>query len=153
MVKKDPGRARQKSLATAGTNSTKPGAQNKVNLCILSGWIQANRARHPFLQPSSPRFHHPRPLAHPNHQPQVESFLSLRLFGRTWASSYRKRRSLAHSTNTRDAFYERTDGRGNERGRTCYRGLLRKTRTGHSGYVHHTIGEKTEAGALVLIKR
>ena len=32
--KKDPGRARQKSLATAGTNFTKPGAQNKGDLCI-----------------------------------------------------------------------------------------------------------------------
>ena len=31
--KKDPGRARQNSLATAGTNSTKPGAQNKGDLC------------------------------------------------------------------------------------------------------------------------
>ena len=29
VVKKDPGRARQNSLATAGTNFTKPGAQNK----------------------------------------------------------------------------------------------------------------------------
>ena len=28
LVKKDPGRAKQKSLATAGTNFTKPGAQN-----------------------------------------------------------------------------------------------------------------------------
>ena len=60
-------------------------------------------------------------LARPNHQPQVESFLSLRLCvssdgGRTWASSYRKRTSLAHrparSRNTRDAFYERTDADG-----------------------------------------
>ena len=31
--KKDPGRARQSSLATAGTNFTKPGAQNKGDLC------------------------------------------------------------------------------------------------------------------------
>ena len=31
--KKDPGRARQNSLAKAGTNFTKPGAQNKGNLC------------------------------------------------------------------------------------------------------------------------
>ena len=30
--KKDPGRARQNSLATAGTNFTKPGAQNKGDL-------------------------------------------------------------------------------------------------------------------------
>ena len=35
IVKKDPGRARQKSLTTAGTNFTKPGAQNKGDLCIL----------------------------------------------------------------------------------------------------------------------
>ena len=33
IVKKDPGRARQNSIATAGTNFTKPGAQNKVDLC------------------------------------------------------------------------------------------------------------------------
>ena len=33
IVKKDPGRARQNSLATAGTNFTKPGAQNKGDLC------------------------------------------------------------------------------------------------------------------------
>ena len=32
--KKDPGRARQNSLATAGTNFTKPGAQNKGDLCM-----------------------------------------------------------------------------------------------------------------------
>ena len=32
--KKDPGRARQNSLATAGTNFTKPGAQNIGDLCI-----------------------------------------------------------------------------------------------------------------------
>ena len=31
--KKDPGRAGQKSLATAGTNFTKPGAHNKGDLC------------------------------------------------------------------------------------------------------------------------
>ena len=30
-LKKDPGRARQNSLATAGINFTKPEAQNKVN--------------------------------------------------------------------------------------------------------------------------
>ena len=35
MVKKDPGRARQNSLATAGTNFTKPGAHNKGALCII----------------------------------------------------------------------------------------------------------------------
>ena len=34
IVKKDPGRARQNSVATAGTNFTKPGAQNKGDLCI-----------------------------------------------------------------------------------------------------------------------
>ena len=34
IVKKDPGRARQNSLATAGTYLTKPGAQNKGDLCI-----------------------------------------------------------------------------------------------------------------------
>ena len=33
IVKKDPGRARQKSLATAGTNFTKHGAQNNGDLC------------------------------------------------------------------------------------------------------------------------
>ena len=33
LVKRDPGRARQKSLATAGTNFTKPGAHTKVDLC------------------------------------------------------------------------------------------------------------------------
>ena len=33
IVKKDPGRARQSSLVTAGTNFTKPGAQNKGDLC------------------------------------------------------------------------------------------------------------------------
>ena len=33
VVKKDPGRARQNSVATAGTNFTKPGAQNKGDLC------------------------------------------------------------------------------------------------------------------------
>ena len=32
--KKDPGRVRQNSLATTGTNFTKPGAQNKVYPCI-----------------------------------------------------------------------------------------------------------------------
>ena len=33
LCKKDPGRARQNSLATAGTNFTKPGVQNKGDLC------------------------------------------------------------------------------------------------------------------------
>ena len=33
IVKKDPGRVRQNSLATAGTNFTKAGAQNKGDLC------------------------------------------------------------------------------------------------------------------------
>ena len=33
--KKDPGRVRQNSLATAGTNFTKPGAHNKGDLCRL----------------------------------------------------------------------------------------------------------------------
>ena len=33
IVKKDPDGARQNSLATAGTNFTKPGAQNKVDPC------------------------------------------------------------------------------------------------------------------------
>ena len=32
IVKKDPGRANQNSLATAETNFTKPGAHNKVDL-------------------------------------------------------------------------------------------------------------------------
>ena len=36
MVKKDPGRAGQNSLATAGTKFTKPGAQNKGDLCSAS---------------------------------------------------------------------------------------------------------------------
>ena len=34
-VKKDPGRARQNSPATAGTNFTKPGAHNKGDLCTM----------------------------------------------------------------------------------------------------------------------
>ena len=34
--KKDPGRARQTSLATAGTNFTKPGAHNKGDLCTAN---------------------------------------------------------------------------------------------------------------------
>ena len=40
IVKKDPGRAKQKSLATAVTNFTKPGAQNKGDLCTacLQTW-------------------------------------------------------------------------------------------------------------------
>ena len=33
IVKKDPGRAKLKSLATAVANFTKPGAQNKGDLC------------------------------------------------------------------------------------------------------------------------
>ena len=36
IVKKDPGRTRQNSLATAGTNFTKPGAHNKGDLCNKS---------------------------------------------------------------------------------------------------------------------
>ena len=39
IVKKDPGRARQNSLATAGTNFTKPGAHNKGDLCTVSSFI------------------------------------------------------------------------------------------------------------------
>ena len=35
IVKKDPGRARHNSLVTAGTNFTKPGAQNKIDLCSV----------------------------------------------------------------------------------------------------------------------
>ena len=35
IVKKDPGRARQNSLVTAGTNFTKPGAQNKGDRCSI----------------------------------------------------------------------------------------------------------------------
>ena len=35
IVKKDPGRAMQNSLVTAQTNFTKPGAQNKGDLCIV----------------------------------------------------------------------------------------------------------------------
>ena len=34
ILKKDPGRTRQKSLATAGTNFTKPGVHDKVDLCM-----------------------------------------------------------------------------------------------------------------------
>ena len=41
-VKKDPARARQKSLATAGTNFTKHGAQNKGNLCSSTHLKQEN---------------------------------------------------------------------------------------------------------------
>ena len=33
-VKKDPSRAKQNSLATAGTNLAKPGAQNQGDLCM-----------------------------------------------------------------------------------------------------------------------
>ena len=33
IVKKDPGRARQSSVAAAGANFTKPGAHNKGDLC------------------------------------------------------------------------------------------------------------------------
>ena len=33
IAKKDPGRARQSSVATAVTNFTKPGAHNKGDLC------------------------------------------------------------------------------------------------------------------------
>ena len=33
--KQDPGRVRQKSLVTAGTNFTKPGAHNKGDLCSV----------------------------------------------------------------------------------------------------------------------
>ena len=36
IVKKDPGRARRNSLATARTNFTKPGAQNKGDLCTCT---------------------------------------------------------------------------------------------------------------------
>ena len=36
ILKKDPGRAQLKSLATAVANFTKPGAQNKGDPCILS---------------------------------------------------------------------------------------------------------------------
>ena len=36
IVKKDLGRAREISLATAGTNFTKPGAHNKVDVCSSS---------------------------------------------------------------------------------------------------------------------
>ena len=35
IAKKDPGRARRNSLATAGTNFTKPGAHNKGDLCMF----------------------------------------------------------------------------------------------------------------------
>ena len=35
VVNKDPARARQNSLATAGTNFTKLGAQNKGHLCTV----------------------------------------------------------------------------------------------------------------------
>ena len=42
IVKKDPGRARQNSLATAGTNFTKPGAQNKGDLCTQHRELRAS---------------------------------------------------------------------------------------------------------------
>ena len=35
VVKKDPNRDKQKSLATAVANFTKPGAQNKGDLCMI----------------------------------------------------------------------------------------------------------------------
>ena len=45
IVKKDPGRARQNSLATAGANITKPGAHNKGDLCTISKYtILATRS-------------------------------------------------------------------------------------------------------------
>ena len=34
IVKKNPSRAKETTLATAGTNFTKPGAQKKGDLCI-----------------------------------------------------------------------------------------------------------------------
>ena len=37
IIKKDPGRAKQNSLATARTNFTKPGTQNKGDLCTEIG--------------------------------------------------------------------------------------------------------------------
>ena len=40
IVKKDPGRAGQKSLATAETNFTKPGAHNKGDLCIIGRLVK-----------------------------------------------------------------------------------------------------------------
>ena len=54
IVKKDPGIARQKSLATARTNFTKPGAHNKGDLCryteifgmiVQLTWIAARNTR------------------------------------------------------------------------------------------------------------
>ena len=46
LVKKDPGRAKQNSLATAGTNFTKPGgAQNKVDLCTGVNFMVRSRFR------------------------------------------------------------------------------------------------------------
>ena len=35
IFKKDPGRAKQNSLAAAGTKFPKPGAHKKVDLCVL----------------------------------------------------------------------------------------------------------------------
>ena len=46
IVKKDPGRARQNSLATAGTNFTKPGAQNKGDLCSCIRFTIPNLLNH-----------------------------------------------------------------------------------------------------------
>ena len=39
IVKKDPGMTLQDSLATAGTNFTKPGAHNKGDLCTVEARI------------------------------------------------------------------------------------------------------------------
>ena len=45
--KKDPGRTRQNSLATAGTHFTKPGAQNKVDPCIVQRQTAVTAQYHP----------------------------------------------------------------------------------------------------------
>ena len=52
LVKKDPRRTRQNSLATAGTNFTKPGAQNKGDLCIPSTFQGPVAASH-LLEPTA----------------------------------------------------------------------------------------------------
>ena len=51
IVKKDPGRARQNSLATEGTNFTKPGARNKVDLSTSSSFSHSLSAYPSFLRP------------------------------------------------------------------------------------------------------
>ena len=49
-VKKDPDRAKQSSLATAGTNFTKPGAHNKWDLCTVSMIFGVGLAKSSYFQ-------------------------------------------------------------------------------------------------------